>query len=49
VIERDFALPHIWNWLNLKTAGWLPVREPEDFAEAFAAMEREAPVVMARC
>src|SRR6202140_4871194 len=24
------------------TAGWLPAREPEDFAETFAAMEREA-------
>jgi len=42
VIERDSARLHMWNWLNLMTAGWLPAREPEDFAETFAAMDRKA-------
>jgi len=48
VIERDFCASAYLELAESQERWGLPVRESEDFTEAFAAIEREAPVVMSR-
>jgi hypothetical protein len=48
VIERDFCASAYLELAESQDRWGLPVRESEDFTEAFAAIERGAPVVMSR-